>query len=101
MQWMTTAHHAAEIVSAASPLSDAGIPGMVSQREINELAGSSGHRLRVLYLELMIRHDEGCMSITSYADTHAAAPQVRELASQTLVGQKRRIISLATLLRTE
>jgi uncharacterized protein (DUF305 family) len=101
MQWMTTADHPAETRTAAGPLSRAGIPGMASQREINELGGSSGQRLGLLYLELMIRHDEGCLSIARYAAAHAAAPQVRELARQTLANQRRQIIALGTLLRTE
>jgi uncharacterized protein (DUF305 family) len=68
MTWMAT-HH------------DRVMPGTASQREIERLGEVDGKDLDIWFLQLMIRHHQGGLLMTTAAVRDATIPQVRGLAT--------------------
>jgi uncharacterized protein (DUF305 family) len=85
MAWMTDASH-----THGAPTPSGGVatmPGMATTQELNALRAATGPQLDVMFLQLMLRHHEGGVSMLQYGADHAAAPQVRNLATQMLRSQ--------------
>jgi uncharacterized protein (DUF305 family) len=84
MAWMTTPSHD----HSATPTGGvATMPGMASGAEMAALRAATGRQLDVMFLQLMLRHHLGGVSMLQYGAGHAAVPQVRNLASQMLRSQ--------------
>jgi uncharacterized protein (DUF305 family) len=84
MAWMTDAAH------AHTPSPSGGVatmPGMASGEELTALRNTTGPQLDVMFLQLMLRHHEGGVTMLEYAAERASVPQVRNLASQMLRSQ--------------
>ena len=60
------------------------MPGMASPEQLRALRQATGPQRDVLFLQLMLRHHQGGVSMLSYAAEHATVPEVRNLASQML-----------------
>jgi uncharacterized protein (DUF305 family) len=89
MAWMTG--HSLE--------SDGLMPGMATPAQINELETLHGSALDVRFLQLMIVHHEGGLSMETYAAQNATQPYVRNLAAKMVQNQSAEIISMEQLLR--
>ena len=89
MAWMTSGHH--------HP-GTAAMPGMASQEEIDQLGRATGKDLDVRFLQLMIRHHEGGVIMTTAAARTAANPQVRGLAALMTADQSQEIATMTGLL---
>jgi uncharacterized protein (DUF305 family) len=79
MAWMTESSHDH---SATPTAGVATMPGMASGAELAALRAATGQQLDVMFLQLMLRHHLGGVSMLQYGADHAAVPQVRNLASQ-------------------
>ena len=63
------------------------MPGMASAAELTTLRSTTGPPLDVVFLQLMLRHHEGGVTMLSYGSERAELPQVRNLARQMLSSQ--------------
>jgi uncharacterized protein (DUF305 family) len=77
----------------------AGMPGMASQDELNQLAGLSGTALDIRFLQLMLRHHLGGIVMAAYAVDHAGVPQAQALANRIVLDQSQEVTLLQRLLR--
>ena len=84
MAWMTEPSHDH---SAAASGGVATMPGMASDAELTAMRAATGQQLDVMFLQLMLRHHQGGVSMLQYGADHAAVPQVRNLAAQMLRSQ--------------
>lgn len=58
------------------------MPGMATQKELQSLRTLQGRDQKVLFLQLMLRHHQGGVTMADDAATHATIPQVRSLAAR-------------------
>jgi uncharacterized protein (DUF305 family) len=107
MAWMGGAaalHGHSAPVSPTSAAADvnggavAVMPGMASDAELTRLGQLSGRDLDVLFLQLMIRHHQGGLTMLSYAADHSEIGVVRNLAAQMIVAQTHEVDMLTTML---
>ncbi|RAY11411.1 DUF305 domain-containing protein [Actinomadura craniellae] len=94
MTWMTNGHSR----HGAGAGAGAAMPGLASQQEINRLGEAKGRDLDVRFLQLMIRHHEGGLVMTTAAARSATIPQVRNLAVLMTTEQHKEIATMAGLL---
>jgi uncharacterized protein (DUF305 family) len=87
MAWMSVPDGHAHTATGMPAGGVATMPGMASSQELNALRTTTGPQRDVLFLQLMLRHHEGGASMLQYGSTHAAVPQVRNLAAQMLSSQ--------------
>jgi uncharacterized protein (DUF305 family) len=85
MEWMSGGEHAGAAHGGAGGVDT--MPGMASSEELARLRAATGPELDTLFLQLMLRHHQGGAGMLAHAAQHAAAPQVRNLASQMLRSQ--------------
>ncbi len=87
MTWMTpdSVSHGS---MAMTPDGVVTMPGMATQEELKNLRAATGKQLDVLFLQLMLRHHQGGASMLADAAAHAATPEVRNFAAQTLSAQQ-------------
>jgi uncharacterized protein (DUF305 family) len=83
-------HGGAEVVS---------MPGLATRAELTELASASGREADVLFLQLMIRHHRGGLSMAQEAALTASESDVRTLARAMVVNQSAEIESMQADLR--
>ncbi|MEV4315848.1 DUF305 domain-containing protein [Actinocrispum sp. NPDC049592] len=74
------------------------MPGMATQEELAKLRKLTGKDLDVYFLQLMIRHHTGGLSMAQYGRDHAAEAAVRNLAKTIVVGQTAEVQYMTTLL---
>lgn len=91
MAWMT-GHH-----GHGTP-ADRPMPGMASLDDLEQLGARSGKDLDVWFLQLMIRHHQGGLTMTGAAARDAAHAQVRGLALVMTAEQHKEIGVMAGLL---
>jgi uncharacterized protein (DUF305 family) len=72
--------------------------GMMSQADMDALAGTSGAAFDRLFLEMMIVHHEGAVAESEREVTGGANAQAKELASQIISGQTAEIERMRQLL---
>jgi uncharacterized protein (DUF305 family) len=89
MAWMTG--HSLE--------SDGLMPGMATPAQMDRLETMHGRALDVFFLQLMIVHHEGGLSMETYAAQNATQPYVRNLAAKMVQNQSADIIAMEQLLR--
>nr|WP_042195134.1 DUF305 domain-containing protein [Kibdelosporangium sp. MJ126-NF4]CEL21699.1 FIG00995041: hypothetical protein [Kibdelosporangium sp. MJ126-NF4]CTQ92479.1 FIG00995041: hypothetical protein [Kibdelosporangium sp. MJ126-NF4] len=63
------------------------MPGMATQEELAKMRKMTGKELDVYFLQLMLRHHEGGLSMAQYGETHVALPPLRNLARTIVVSQ--------------
>ncbi len=85
MAWMSSTDHMHTTTVAGSGVDT--MPGMATSDQLRALRAASGPELDVLFLQLMLRHHEGGVTMLQYGADHASVPQVRNLASQMLASQ--------------
>ncbi len=107
MTWMTPHHHPAPADGIPAPhdgepsdlaTHDGGMPGMATQEELDRLGGLKGEALDVFFLQLMIRHHEGGLLMTTVAARDAAIPHVRDYARTMTVEQRQETATMSGLL---
>lgn len=68
-------------------MASAQMPGMASEADLDRLRASTGPALDVVFLQLMLRHHRGGVSMLEAAAAHAQVPAVRSLAQSMLASQ--------------
>ena len=84
MAWMASSDHAHMAGSAGGVDT---MPGMASSDQLRALRAATGPQLDVLFLQLMLRHHQGGVTMLQYGADHASVPEVRNLAAQMLSSQ--------------
>ncbi|TCO57388.1 DUF305 domain-containing protein [Actinocrispum wychmicini] len=74
------------------------MPGMATQEELAKLRKQTGKDLDVYFLQLMIRHHTGGLSMAKYGQDHAASAPVRNLAHTIVVGQTAEVTYMTSML---
>ncbi len=69
-------------------------PGMASEDEMAELEAAEGAELDELYSRLMIEHHRGGLHMSTYAEEHAAVPEIAHLAGAMATTQRSEIAEL-------
>ncbi|MGA9869578.1 MAG: DUF305 domain-containing protein [Rhodococcus sp. (in: high G+C Gram-positive bacteria)] len=97
MGWMAGDEHAHSMTSMTS---DEGgpveaMPGMASTEELAALRAATGPQVDVMFLQLMLRHHEGGLSMIEYAASRAETPALVRLAESMMSTQE----SEATLMK--
>ena len=112
MAWMNgaaIAGHGTEHTSAAgaepshagvslAPGAVAQMPGLASNAELARLTNLTGRDLDVLFLQLMLRHHQGGLTMIRYAAEHAEVGVVRNLAAQMNSAQTNELELLTTMI---
>lgn len=80
MSWLPMQHDA---MAADQPP----MPGMASQTELNQLTKLTGRNLKIKFLQLMIRHHQGGVSMATAGSKLARVPAVKTLASSMALQQ--------------
>ncbi|WP_067541950.1 DUF305 domain-containing protein [Nocardia crassostreae] len=93
MAWMHGSEHAAHDDSAL-------MPGMATMTELDALSAARGAAAETLFLQLMLRHHAGGVTMAKAADELIAAGPVKETARSMITGQSQEA-GLMTLLRAE
>ncbi|MBY6350528.1 DUF305 domain-containing protein [Rhodococcoides corynebacterioides] len=78
----------------------AAMPGMATAQDMTNLRAATGPAADVLFLQLMLRHHQGGLSMMEYGATHASTAVVRQLA-QTMVDTQQSESQLMTQMLTE
>lgn len=91
--------HAAHAMPAES---HSGMPGMLTTRELQTLAAARGPAFDRLFLELMIRHHEGAITMVRelFSGGGGQESQVFAIASEVESDQRMEIARMQALLRT-
>ncbi|GAB3256929.1 DUF305 domain-containing protein [Nocardioides dilutus] len=76
----------------------AGMQGMLSEEELDELAAARDAAFDRLFLTSMIRHHEGAIAMAQYVLTHGADQRVAELATDVIADQGAEIARLQAML---
>ncbi|MEJ8281872.1 DUF305 domain-containing protein [Pseudonocardia spirodelae] len=88
MGWMDASAHAGMSGMDGMSAGATTMPGMASTADLARMrATPPGTALDVEFLQLMLRHHEGGVSMLEYARDHADTGEVRNLASQMLASQ--------------
>jgi uncharacterized protein (DUF305 family) len=85
MRWMPATGDGMAMDHAA--MRSARMPGMASPEDLAQLRSTPGAGADALFLQLMLRHHEGGVSMLQYAARWADRPQVANLATQMLTAQ--------------
>ncbi|WP_240675026.1 DUF305 domain-containing protein [Cellulomonas endophytica] len=96
MAWMTEHDHAA--AADAGLTGYAAMPGWVSREDLARLTAATGTDAERLYLELMIAHHRGGVTMAQEAADRAGRPVVRSLAENIVRNQQRELSALQDLL---
>jgi uncharacterized protein (DUF305 family) len=81
-----------------SEMDHSGSSGMMSQADMDALAGASGAAFDTRFLELMIVHHEGAVAESERQVTDGANQQAKDLASRIISGQTAEIERMRQLL---
>lgn len=92
MGWMGDSAHAGHSMDHSGTGMTAGgamaqMPGMASSEDLARLRATPPPQLDVVFLQLMLRHHEGGVSMLEYGRDHADVAEVRNLATQMLSAQ--------------
>lgn len=75
-----------------------GMPGMLSDEQMEELAASEGEEFETLFLELMIEHHEGAVDMAETVLEEGTAPEAQQLAEEIERTQEEEIERMHTML---
>jgi uncharacterized protein (DUF305 family) len=93
--WMSHGHG----MQTGSPGSEEPMAGMATQAEISKLQTLTGKPLEVYFLQLMLRHHQGGLSMAQYGADHASMPYVRNAAQKIARSQSAEVVLMERLLR--
>jgi uncharacterized protein (DUF305 family) len=101
MGWMTEPmgghdHAGADMAHHSGPMS--AMPGMATPAELAALRQATGPALDTKFLQLMLRHHQGGLSMIDYAAQHAATTAVRTLAETMATTQRGESDLMTTML---
>jgi uncharacterized protein (DUF305 family) len=74
------------------------MPGMATQEELAAMRKLTGTQLDVYFLQLMIRHHEGGLSMATYGETHVKLDPLRNLARTIVTAQTGEVAYMTSLL---
>ncbi|NMO00947.1 DUF305 domain-containing protein [Gordonia sp. TBRC 11910] len=98
MSWMTTSGHMHTATVAPSSGDQPPMPGMASVAELAKLTGLSGSAASIFFLQLMIRHHKGGLTMAQAAyNAPDAAPATKQLA-MAMIGDQGTEIAQMTLM---
>lgn len=83
MAWMTEIGHG----HTGTTDGRATMPGMATEAELARLKSLSGKELDVFFLQLMLRHHQGGLSMAQYAEKFAAIDYLRNIAAKIIQAQ--------------
>ena len=75
-----------------------GMPGMMSQEDMTSLAGLSGEKFDRSFLEMMIAHHEGAVTMAAAEQEKGAYGPAKDLAAAIITAQKAEIDQMKKLL---
>lgn len=100
LEWTgETAQHDSSGANHQSSAAAQSMPGMATPEDIDRLRGLSGAAAELLYLNLMIKHHQGGISMAESALRLAKNTNVRNLAQSILNGQQAEIEYMQSLLK--
>ena len=99
MAWMGAAAMSGHDMSAMSD--GAVMPGMATEAELTQLRSLSGTPFDVMFLQLMIRHHQGGLTMAQYGQQHATEAVVRELARSIAETQTAETTTMEQMLRAK
>lgn len=98
MRWM--ADHSGHDMTGMSGTDMGGLmPGMATAAELGGLEQLAGGEYEVRFLQLLLRHHEGGLSMAEYGRDHATTDDVRSLAAAIATSQRQESTVLTDLLR--
>jgi uncharacterized protein (DUF305 family) len=74
------------------------MPGMATDTEMQQLRSSTGRQAEILFLELMVDHHRGGVSMASYAAEHASEEEVRLAADRMATAQAAEVRAMNDML---
>ncbi|MGH3548724.1 MAG: DUF305 domain-containing protein [Pseudonocardiaceae bacterium] len=77
----------------------AGMPGMMSDQQMQQLTATSGAAFDRMFLQMMIAHHQGAVTMSQTELTRGSNPAARHLAQQIITGQQAEISQMQTLLQ--
>jgi uncharacterized protein (DUF305 family) len=75
-----------------------GMPGLATSQEFDALRKASGVALDTLFLQFMLRHHQGALTMARYASINAETAVVRSAAAQIEYEQRKEIATMRQLL---
>jgi uncharacterized protein (DUF305 family) len=99
MAWMDAGAMSGHDMAAMSD--GAVMPGMATEAELAQLRSLSGTPFDVLFLQLMIRHHQGGLTMAQYGQQHATEAVVRELARSIAETQTAETTTMEQMLRAK
>lgn len=103
MGWMSADDHGHSMSMSADTAesgSVAAMPGMASTEELAALRQATGPDVDVMFLQLMLRHHQGGLSMMEYAADHAETPALVRLA-QSMISTQQSEATLMTQMLAE
>ena len=94
MAWMGDEHS----MPGRPSSSGTAMPGMATQAELDRLQAARGTQANVLFLQFMIRHHEGGLSMAHYEAAHGRLVQVRALAASMVADETSEVQYMVSLL---
>jgi uncharacterized protein (DUF305 family) len=87
--------------SASDPTGEntALMPGMATPAQITQLKNATGSAQDILFLQLMLRHHQGGITMAQDGVAHATEPYVRSLAQNMVTIQTREVVLMEQMLR--
>lgn len=74
------------------------MPGMATQEELAQMRKLTGKNLDVYFLQLMIRHHDGGLSMATYGEEHVKLDPLRNLARTIVTSQSGEVTYMRNLL---
>src|SRR5690606_25075534 len=76
-----------------------GMPGMATQKQLDELAAASGAKFDELFLKLMITHHEGALTMSREVQRKGSDTRVQEIADEIIATQTAEITKMKAMQR--
>lgn len=100
MSGMSGMGHADTSASSITTPSMSTMPGMMSDQQMSQLTAASGPTFDRLFLELMITHHQGALTMSQTEKTQGSNPEARKLAGSITSSQTAEIATMQKLLTT-
>ncbi len=75
------------------------MPGMMSNQQMRQMMASTGAGFDRMFLQMMITHHQGAVTMSQTELAQGSNPATRQLAQQIIVGQQAEISQMQTLLQ--
>jgi len=97
MAWMGSGGSMTSMPGMTS--SEGAMPGLATQTELDQLQSSRGPRANILFLQLMVRHHEGGLSMAHYEAAHGHLVPVKTLAASMVADETSEVQYMVSLLK--